>query len=129
MRHDPRRRMLVAGIDSSTQSTKVVLCDAAGGRLGQAAAIAVAGQQHGMVALDSDGAVIRPALLWNDLRSATAANDLVAELGGPRWWAEQTGSVPTASFTVTKLRWLGEQEPQNAARVAQVLLPHDWLTW
>jgi xylulokinase len=152
--------MLVAGIDSSTQSTKVVLCDAADGTvvgqgsaphpagtevdprawwdalqragdglLGRAAAIAVAGQQHGMVTLDGDGAVIRPALLWNDLRSATAADELVAELGGPRWWAEQTGSVPTASFTVTKLRWLAEHEPQNAARVARVLLPHDWLTW
>jgi xylulokinase len=152
--------MLVAGIDSSTQSTKVVLCDAndgtvvgtgsaphppgtevdpqawwdalqrAGDRLlDRAAAVAIAGQQHGSVVLDSEGQVIRPALLWNDMRSAAAAADLVTELGGPRWWAEVTGSVPTASFTVTKLRWLAEHEPANAARVARVLLPHDWLTW
>jgi len=150
---------LVAGIDSSTQSTKVVLCDAedgtvvgtggaphppgtevdpqawwdalqraGSGLLDQAAAIAIAGQQHGSVVLDGDGQVIRPALLWNDLRSAAAAADLVAELGGPGWWAEVTGSVPTASFTVTKLRWMAEHEPANAARVARVLLPHDWLT-
>jgi xylulokinase len=149
----------VAGIDSSTQSTKIVLCDAddgtvvgsasaphppgtevdprawwealqlAGdGLLDRAAAVAIAGQQHGSVVLDNDGQVIRPALLWNDLRSAAAAADLVCELGGPRWWAEVTGSVPTASFTVTKLRWLAEHEPANAARVARVLLPHDWLT-
>jgi len=152
--------MLVAGIDSSTQSTKVVLCDAedgtvvgtgsaphppgtevdpeawweasqqAGGRLlDRAAAVAIAGQQHGSVVLDRDGRVIRPALLWNDMRSAAAAADLVTELGGPRWWAEVTGSVPTASFTVTKLRWLAAHEPANAERVARVLLPHDWLTW
>jgi xylulokinase len=148
------------GVDSSTQSTKVLLCDAddgtvvgrgsaphppgteadpadwwaallkAGdGLLERAAAVGVAGQQHGMVALDSDGEVVRPALLWNDLRSAGAAADLVSELGGPAWWAAKTGSVPTASFTVTKLRWLAEHEPGNAARVAAVLLPHDWLTW
>jgi xylulokinase len=82
-----------------------------------------------MVALDHDREVIRPALLWNDLRSAGAAAGLVREFGGPRWWAEHAGSVPTFSFTVTKLRWLAEHEPANAARVAAVLLPHDWLTW
>ncbi len=152
--------MLVAGVDSSTQSTKVLLCDAADGTvvgrgsaphpggtecdpaawwaallqagaglLDRAAAVGVAGQQHGMIVLDHDGRVIRPALLWNDLRSAGAAAELVGELGGASWWAQTTGSVPTASFTVTKLRWLAEHEPANAQRVASVLLPHDWLTW
>jgi xylulokinase len=151
---------LCAGIDSSTQSTKIVLCDAddgtvvgrgsaphpsgteadpaawwaalqqAGdGLLERAAAVGVAGQQHGMVVLDDGGEVIRPALLWNDLRSAPAAAELVRECGGPQWWATETGSVPTASFTVTKLRWLATHEPANANRAAAVLLPHDWLTW
>jgi xylulokinase len=82
-----------------------------------------------MVVLDEAGKVIRPALLWNDVRSAPQAAALVAEMGGPQWWARQTGSVPTASFTVTKLRWLASHEPEAAARVASVLLPHDWLTW
>ncbi len=82
-----------------------------------------------MVVVDEAGEVIRPALLWNDLRSAQAARELIAERGGPRWWAEQTGSVPSASFTVTKLRWLAAHEPEHAARVARVMLPHDWLTW
>jgi len=152
--------MLVAGVDSSTQSTKVLLCQAddgtvvgrgsaphppgteadpadwwaalrqAGdGLLDRAAAVGVAGQQHGMVILDSGGEVIRPALLWNDLRSAGAAAELVREFGGPQWWAAETGSVPTASFTVTKLRWLAEHEAGSASRAAAVLLPHDWLTW
>jgi xylulokinase len=152
--------MLVAGVDSSTQSTKVVLCDAndgtvvgrgsaphppgtevdpaawwdalgqaGAGLLDQAAAVGVAGQQHGMVVLDEAGQVIRPALLWNDLRSAAAASELIGELGGRDGWAKATGSVPTASFTVTKLRWLATAEPGAAARVRTVLLPHDWLTW
>ena len=153
-------RTLVAGVDSSTQSTKVVVCDAAtgevlregraahpegtevhpdrwwdayreataGGLLDGVAAVGVGGQQHGMVALDEAGDVVRPALLWNDVRSAQAGRDLVAELGGPEAWADAVGLVPVASFTVTKLRWLAEHEPHHAARVAEVVLPHDWLT-
>jgi xylulokinase len=99
------------------------------GGLDDVAAISVGGQQHGMVCLDDDGAVVRPALLWNDNRSAGAAVDLAAELGGPRAWAEQVGVVPVASLTVTKLRWLAEHEPEHAHRTSAVCLPHDWLTW
>jgi xylulokinase len=103
------------------------------GGLEDVAAVAVGGQQHGMVCLDDDGAVVRPALLWNDTRSAGAATDLIAELGagesGRRAWADAVGLVPVASFTVTKLRWLAEHEPANARRTAAVCLPHDWLTW
>jgi xylulokinase len=99
------------------------------GGLDGVAAIAVGGQQHGMVCLDADGAVVRRALLWNDTRSAGAATDLIAELGGGQAWADAVGLVPVASFTVTKLRWLAEHEPANADRTAAVCLPHDWLTW
>lgn len=152
---------LVAGVDSSTQSCKVVVRDADTGavvRTGRAAhpdgtevapaawwdalraaiadagglddvaAISVGGQQHGMVVLDADGRVIRDALLWNDTRSAQAARDLIAEFGADAL-ARRTGSVPVASFTATKLRWLRDAEPENAARVAAVALPHDWLSW
>jgi xylulokinase len=73
--------------------------------------------------------VVRPALLWNDTRSADAAAALVAELGGPRAWANAVGLVPLAAITVSKLRWLAESEPDNADRTAAVCLPHDWLTW
>ncbi len=150
---------LVAGVDSSTQSCKIVIVDAATGALvreGRAshpagtevdpeawwialqeaiaaaggiddvAAISIAGQQHGMVVLDADGRVIRPALLWNDTRSAAAAAQLAVEFPDI---VERTGSRPVASFTATKLRWLRDAEPDNAAKVHAVALPHDWLTW
>ncbi len=153
---------LVAGVDSSTQSCKVVIRDAATGQLireGRAThpdgtevapahwvsaldtaiaaagglddvcAISIGGQQHGMVALDSQGAVIRDALLWNDTRSADAATALNKELGGAGEIAKQVGSVLVASFTATKLRWLADSEKSNADKVAAVALPHDWLSW
>ena len=151
---------LVAGIDSSTQSVKVLLVraddgtvidqasaphpggtevdpaawwdalqQAGSGLLERAAAIGVGGQQHGMVCLDANGAAVRPALLWNDLRSAPQIASLVDHLGGAQRCADQIGSVPTASFTVTKLAWLAAHEPAAAASTAVVLLPHDWLTW
>ena len=161
-------RPFVAGVDSSTQSCKVVICDPVSGRIvreGRAShpegsevapqawwdafleavraagglddvrALSVGGQQHGMVCLDSQGEVIRPALLWNDTRSAGAAEELTCERGdgdrerGARWWARATGLVPVASFTVTKLRWLADNEPENARKIAAICLPHDWLSW
>ncbi|WP_425956050.1 xylulokinase [Xylanimonas sp. McL0601] len=159
---------LVAGVDSSTQSCKIVVRDAetgalvrsgsakhpdgtsvdpkhwwtafteaaekAGG-LADVAALSVGGQQHGMVTLDAQGNVVRDALLWNDTRSAQAADDLITELGdgdraaGAQAWADAVGSVLVASLTITKLRWLRDAEPENAAKVAAVALPHDWLSW
>ncbi|UPK77009.1 xylulokinase [Nocardioidaceae bacterium SCSIO 66511] len=102
---------------------------AAGPLLDRASAVAVGGQQHGMVGLDAAGEPVRDALLWNDTRSAAAANELVDEIGGPQACADATGSVFVASYTITKLRWLRDHEPDNAERVARVLLPHDFLTW
>jgi xylulokinase len=100
---------------------------ASAGGLADVAAVSVAAQQHGLVCLDDEGTVVRPALLWNDVRSAAQAEELVTEIGAAAW-AESVGSVPLASFTVSKLRWLSEREPESARRVAAVCLPHDWLT-
>ncbi len=161
---------LVAGIDSSTQSTKVEIRELDGGALvasgraphppttppvseqdprawwdalttawreamtslgsrrSEIAALSVAGQQHGLVVLDRNGEPVRPAKLWNDTTSAPQAAELVERLGADRW-AELAGSVPTASFTITKLAWLATAEPQALERVDAVLLPHDYLTW
>ncbi|WP_245565219.1 FGGY family carbohydrate kinase [Nocardioides insulae] len=149
----------VMGVDSSTQSTKVLLVDADDGHLVEArqvahpegtevdprawtaaydeataglieraAAIAVGGQQHGMVALGEDGAPVRDALLWNDTRSAPEARTLIEEYGGPTACAEAVGSVLVASFTAAKLRWLRDHEPERAAAVRSVLLPHDYVS-
>lgn len=157
---------LVAGVDSSTQATKVVVVEIDSGRmvasgraahevtgssgaresdpndwwsglgdaLGQAgnaadiSAIAVAGQQHGLVVLDDRDQPLRPAMLWNDVRAAPEAADLVAELGADTW-AEAIGVVPVASFTACKWRWLTAHEPEVAKRVQRAMLPHDFLTF
>ena len=153
---------LVAGVDSSTQSVKIVVCDAETGAVVRSSraphpdgtevsaaawwdayraaadqpglldgveAIAVGGQQHGMVTLDADGGLVRDALLWNDVRSAGDAADLIAELGGRRPGPTRSAPCPLASMTITKLRWLARSEPELAERVASVVLPHDYLTW
>ena len=147
----------VVGVDSSTQSVKVVLRDMDSGELIASAsrahpdgtevapeawwqalsdalsdikepydAISIAGQQHGMVALDNDGKVIRDALLWNDTRSDRAAEKLNQEIPDIH---ERTGSKLVASFTASKVRWLAESEKDNASKVSAVALPHDWLSW
>ncbi|MFE6068127.1 xylulokinase [Streptomyces sp. NPDC056525] len=90
--------------------------------------IAVAGQQHGLVTLGADGRPLRPALLWNDTRSAPQAAALAARLGGPAAWLNRTGSVPVASMTAAKWQWLREHEPRHAEAVTGVRLPHDHLT-
>jgi len=90
--------------------------------------MAVAGQQHGLVLVQADGAVSRPAKLWNDTTSAAEAARMAAELG-PAAWADGCGSVPVASFTVTKLAWTAQHDPDSLARTAMVMLPHDYLTW
>jgi xylulokinase len=153
---------LIAGVDSSTQSVKIViraadtgelvrqgraphpdgtevdpqhwksaldLAIAQAGGLDDVAAISVGGQQHGMVALDESGEVIRPALLWNDTRSASQAESLNSEMGGNQAIADAVGSVLVASFTASKVRWMAENEKKNADRVHSIALPHDWLSW
>ena len=152
---------LVAGVDSSTQSCKVVIFDPAtdqivrtgrashpagtevdpeawwlalleairdAGGLEDVGAISIAGQQHGMVLLDQAGNPVRPALLWNDVRSSGEAQQLIDHFGA-QWLASNTGSVPVPSFTATKLLWVKNNEPENLSRVAAVCLPHDYLSW
>jgi len=157
---------LVAGVDCSTQSTKVVIVDVASGevvatgrhehevhygegsvaetdplvwwaalrsalaqtgRAGDVDAIAVGGQQHGLVIVDAHGAPVRPAMLWCDLRATAEADRLIAELGGPQSAADLAGSLPIASFTAPKWAWIREHEPESAARAAGLRLPHDWI--
>ncbi|GAA1353766.1 FGGY family carbohydrate kinase [Streptomyces beijiangensis] len=154
---------IVAGLDSSSAFTRIVVCDtdtgavlrqgyaphpveaksaevdpqawllslgeaAGGGLLEGVQAIGVSAQ-HGLVPLDRQGNLVRPALVGNDKRAQVAAADLVDLLGGKQAWAEAVGSVPQSSQPVAKLRWLARHEPENAAKVAAVMQPHDWLVW
>ncbi len=160
---------LVAGVDSSTQSTKVELRECHSGRLigrasaphahstwdppvseqdpqtwwdaliecfaqfdeadrAEVVAVSVAGQQHGLVLVGEGGEVLRPAKLWNDTTSAPQAGALVAALGA-EGWARRCGSVPLASFTIAKLAWVLEHEPELSDHIARIMLPHDWITW
>ncbi|MGW7360878.1 FGGY family carbohydrate kinase [Streptomyces sp. NPDC054802] len=155
---------IVAGLDSSSGFTRIVVCDADTGAvlrqgyaphpvepkateidpqawllsLGEAAtggllegvqAIGVSAQQHGLITLDAQDALVRPALLGNDKRAQVAAADLIDALGGRQAWAQAVGSVPQAGQPVAKLRWLARAEPEAARQVATVMQPHDWLVW
>jgi xylulokinase len=96
----------------------------------EVAAISVGGQQHGAVVLDAGFQPIRPAKLWNDTTTAPDADWLRSRLrGGDAGWAQATGSVPLASFTISKLSWLHRNEGDSWARLAHVCLPHDYLTY
>jgi xylulokinase len=153
---------LVAGVDSSTKSTKVVIVESDDGTIVASAtsrhpatapprseqdpmawwralskawsacgpvtrsvkAISIAAQQHGMVALDGDGEPVHAAKLWNDSESAPQTESLT-ELLGAQEWATRCGSVLTPSFTITKLAWLRDTQPDAYRRVRRVLLPHE----
>lgn len=113
---------------ASWWSALVQCCHQLGDARSDVVAISVAGQQHGLVLVDDAGMVVRPAKLWNDTTSAPEAADLVARLSANRW-ATTVGSVPVASFSISKLAWVARHEPESLARTAKVMLPHDYLTW
>lgn len=166
--------MIVIGVDSGTQSTKVLVVDGRSGRVlgrGQAphamitdlppghseqnpstwvealrsalaaalknaaidptrvAAIGVSGQQHGFVPLDQDGAPLRPAKLWNDTSTVAEAEDIAAALGGPVAFRDKLGLSLAVGFTASKILWLKRHEPERFARLATVLLPHNYLNF
>src|SRR5277367_3414248 len=167
-------RTLVLGVDSGTQSTKVLVVNTRDGAvLGEAsrayglipglppgakeqhpktwrtaaaqaiqealkqakasasevAALGVSGQQHGFVPLDKDGQVIRPAKLWCDTSTALECEHLTHKLGGVPAVIEEIGNAILPGYTASKILWLKRKEPKNFARLATVLLPHDYLNF
>lgn len=92
-------------------------------------AIGVSGQQHGLVVLDEAGDVIRPAKLWCDTETAPQAAELLDRLGGEAGSMARLGLVLATGYTLSKLLWLRQHEPDNFARIAHVLLPHDYLNY
>ena len=91
--------------------------------------IGVSGQQHGFVPLDAEGQVIRPAKLWCDTSTGAECDELTMALGGPAAVIRQVGNAMLPGFTAPKILWLKRHEPENFARLATVLLPHDYLNW
>ncbi len=167
-------RTLLIGIDSGTQSTKVLVVDAKNGKVvssasraygllpnlppgakeqhphtwrdataqamrqalktaqagaGEVKAIGVSGQQHGFVPLDKNGEVIRPAKLWCDTATAAECDEIMARLGGFPATVRKQGLAVLPGFTASKILWLKKHEPKNFARLATVLLPHDYLNF
>ncbi|WP_322152672.1 xylulokinase [Paratractidigestivibacter sp.] len=92
----------------------------------QVAGIGCGGQMHGLVALDADDKVIRPAILWNDGRTVEQVRYLNEEVGTAKL-LEWTGNIAYAGFTAPKILWMRDEEPDNYARIAHVMLPKDYL--
>ncbi len=167
-------RNLILGIDSGTQSTKVLAVDARDGKVAgvgaqgynlipnlptgakeqhphswrdataaairqalrqakatasEVTAIGVSGQQHGFVPLDKNGEVIRPAKLWCDTSTAIECEEIMAQVGGLKKTIRAIGNGVLPGFTASKILWLKKHEPKNFARLATILLPHDYLNF
>ncbi len=92
-------------------------------------ALSVSGQQHGLVVLDESHRVIRPAKLWNDTETAPHNAELIERLGGKAAALKRFGILPLTGYTVSKLLWLQQNEPENFARIRHILLPHEYLNF
>jgi len=91
--------------------------------------LGVSGQQHGFVPLDGKGRPIRPAKLWNDTSTIEETEELLSRLGGTKGWIKKLGIAPAVGYTVSKVLWLKRHEPANYAKLAAVLLPHNYLNY
>jgi xylulokinase len=101
----------------------------AGAGAGEVVAIGVSGQQHGFVPLDKAGDVIRPAKLWCDTATAAECDEITTKLGGQKKTIAALGNAVLPGFTASKILWLKNHEPKNFAKLATVLLPHDYLNF
>jgi xylulokinase len=101
----------------------------AGAKSGEVKAIGVSGQQHGFVPLDAKGEVIRPAKLWCDTSTATECAEMMEKIGGFKATVREIGNAILPGFTASKILWLKKNEPKSYARLASVLLPHDYLNF
>ena len=94
----------------------------------QVAGIGAGGQMHGLVVLDEHDNVIRPAILWNDGRTAKQVDYLNNEIGKEKL-SSLTANIAFAGFTAPKILWLKENEPENFARIAKIMLPKDYINY
>lgn len=101
----------------------------AGAKAGEVKAIGVSGQQHGFVPLDAQGEVIRPAKLWCDTSTSAECDEITQAVGGFKATVREIGNAVLPGFTASKILWLKKNEPKNFAKLAAVLLPHDYLNY
>lgn len=94
----------------------------------QVAGVSFGGQMHGLVALDAEGQVIRPAILWNDGRTAEES-DYLNHVVGQETLAKHTANISFPGFTAPKVLWMKEKEPENFARIHKIMLPKDYLAY
>ena len=102
---------LIAGVDAS-----------------KIAGIGAGGQMHGLVVLDENDNVIRPAILWNDGRTAAQVDYLNNVIGKDKL-SEMTANIAFAGFTAPKILWMKENEPENFEKIAKIMLPKDYINY
>jgi xylulokinase len=114
--------------DATARAMKQAL-KTAKARAAEVKAIGISGQQHGFVPLDPAGEVIRPAKLWCDTATTAECEAIMDKLGGFKATIRRQGIAVLPGFTASKILWLKRHEPRNFARLATVLLPHDYLNF
>ena len=123
-----REQEAVWWIEALEKTLKTVLSDPAVDP-GLVVAIGVSGQQHGFVPLDAEGKVLRPVKLWCDTETVPECEEITRAAGGKEKVIAFTGNAVAAGFTASKIRWLKNHEPELFAKLATVLLPHDYLNF
>nr|WP_302597246.1 xylulokinase [uncultured Cellulosilyticum sp.] len=111
--------------DAVQKGLKLLIKDVDASKVG---GISFGGQMHGLVVLDENDEVIRPAILWNDNRTAKQS-DYLNEVIGKTKLSECTANISFAGFTAPKLLWMKEEEPENFARIKKIMLPKDYIAY
>lgn len=116
-------------VEALTQAVQAALAAAGPAAAAQVQALGVSGQQHGLVVLDEAQEVIRPAKLWNDTETAPQNAALIEQMGGKDAFFKRFGVVPLTGYTVSKLLWIKQNEPESFSRIRHILLPHEYLNF
>ena len=113
----------------ATESCLDAVAAELGDRCGEVCGIGVSGQQHGLVVLDEAEDPVRPAKLWCDTSTTAQCDAFAAEFGGQAGLIAKSGNAMLPGYTIPKLLWIKENEPENFERIRHVLLPHDYLNF
>ena len=114
---------------SAVEGTIAQVLSKLGSRKTEVAGIGVSGQQHGLVLLDAQDQVVRPAKLWCDTSTITQCAELTKTLGGESKVVELIGNAMLTGYTAPKILWVQQNEPKNWEKTSHVLLPHDYINW